>query len=324
LVDLLQFKAQSISTPSRTMKLVDYSSDSESADSEDRAPSPPPAPRPQHATLPKPIKKRILVDLPKPTKETTDHYAALKKRPRPEGGGGGLFSVLPPPKRAKPVSGRSTAGNSDSKLGSSVGGSNEAEKSTPTAPSTEPPTTTAFVPRSAKQKKTTDTSALPSSTKEEPLSLFPLGPELTAKPTPDPTTSTPSTYEPLIAQPILTEPIPHPTEASSPPTAPTTGPTTISTSDLDSFAAHILEGRHRKNRTINIVDYNAGEVYAQNAMEKASGVLREQVAPVRAIGTGRHQLTQLLNNVQDQKESLEESFAKNRRIKKESGAKYGW
>jgi hypothetical protein len=93
---------------------------------------------------------------------------------------------------------------------------------------------------------------------------------------------------------------------------------------LDSFAAHILEGRHRKSRTINITDYNAGEVYLQNAQDKASGLLQEQVAPVRAIGSGRHQLTQLLNNVQDQRESLEEAFAKGRRVKKESGAKYGW
>jgi len=235
--------------------------------------------------------------------------------------------MLPPPKRTKlAVNGGKTGGSGDSSVGNGgVGeaGPSEAEKLTPTE-TKETSTTTAFVPRSTKQKKGTVTSTTKSSTKEEPLSLFPLGPELITKPTSETTPSNPSTYEPLIAQPILPSSVSMEPEIEQASPVPTGGPQTISTSELDSFAAHILEGRHRKSRTINIVDYNAGEVYAQNAIDKASGVLTEQVAPVRAIGTGRHQLTQLLNNVQDQKESLEESFAKNRRIKKESGAKYGW
>jgi hypothetical protein len=36
-----------------------------------------------------------------------------------------------------------------------------------------------------------------------------------------------------------------------------------------------------------------------------------------------HERAQLFNNVQDQRESLEEAFAKGRRVKKESGARYG-
>jgi len=309
-----------------TMKLVDYSSDSNSNDSDDNAPSPPPAPHSlQHATLPKPTKKQILVDLPKPVKAPNDDGAPGKKRPRPERGGG-LFSVLPPPKRTKPaVNGGTLGRNSDSDVGNGAvekAVPSDGEKLTPTEKETI--TTATFVPRSTKQRKGAVTSATRSSTKEEPLSLFPLGPELIIKVERVTAPANPSTYEPLISEPILPTPVSmeQETEPASPVT--TGGPQTISTSELDSFAAHILEGRHRKSRTINIVDYNAGEVYAQNAIEKASGVLREQVAPVRAIGTGRHQLTQLLNNVQDQRESLEESFAKNRKIKKESGAKYGW
>ena len=72
------------------------------------------------------------------------------------------------------------------------------------------------------------------------------------------------------------------------------------------------------------MDYNAAEIYARNAADKASGVLQDQVQPVRAIGSGRHQIHQLLNNVQDQRESLEEAFAEGRRVRKESAAKYGW
>jgi hypothetical protein len=307
------------------MKLVDYSSESESdtEDSPPKHPSPPPAPRPHHAILPKPAKKQILVDLPKPAKEPEEE---VKKRPRPEAGGGGLFSMLPPPKRAKTGVSGGTSGTSGGNgvakpaVGEPERTVLEGEKETPPVP-VEIVKTTAFVPRSTKQKKGTTASTTVSSAKAEPLSLFPLGPELTAKVAPVKSSNT-STYEPLISQPFPPSPEIYEPKDSPPP--PTAGPTTISTSELDSFAAHILEGRHRKNRTINIVEYNAGEVYAQNAADLATGRLREDVAPVRAIGTGRHQLSQLLNNVQDQRESLEEQFAKNRRIKKESGAKYGW
>lgn len=311
------------------MKLVDYSSESESdtEDSPSKHPSPPPAPRPHHATLPKSTKKQIIVHLPKPTKDPKEE---VKKRPRPEpGGGGGLFSMLPPPKRTKTAVNAGTSVTSPGNgLGKPAVGEPEptavdGEKETPPVP-VETVKTTAFVPRSTKQKKGTPARTTVSSTSEEPLSLFPLGPELIAKTAPV-QASDPATYQPLISQPLPPKPAsPDPYEPEDSPPPPASGPTTISTSELDSFSAHILEGRHRKNRTINILEYNAGEVYAQNAADLATGRLREDVQPVRAIGTGRHQLSQLLNNVQDQRESLEEQFAKNRRIKKESGAKYGW
>ena len=297
------------------MKLVDYS-DSEGSDSEENEPtSPPPAPKPHHATLPKKAKKIIMVDLPKPSKPEDDDEQA-RKRVRTDGGGG-LFSMLPPPKRSKPST-NSTVQKEVVVKPDEPEGSNE----TDTVFKQTTPTTT-FMPRSAQQKKG-KTIAKPIENTKPSISLFPLGPELTTKPTPAP--SNPSTYQPLIAQPIP-EPAYEDDYVEEPSfvqdtTAPL--PKHMSTADLDTFAAHILEGRHRKNRTIEIMDYDAGEVYAQNAADKAAGVLQEQIAPVRAIGSGRHQLSQLLNNVQDQRESLEEAFAKGRRVKKESGAKYGW
>jgi hypothetical protein len=260
-----------------------------------------------------------------------------------------LFSVLPPPKRSKGssaaggISGVNGAGNGgllngEKDVGAAVGGggANEetgermGESAIAGAGATKP---AAFVPRSAQIKKgkgptkprppTTTTT-----TTTAAISLFPLGPDLTPNPT-LPSTN-PSTYEPLIAQPLPPSPPyepahdPSPITHHPPSTSTPSNTSQISTSDLDAFAAHILEGRHRKNRTITITDYNAGEVYLQNAADKASGALQDLVAPVRAIGSGRHQLSQLLNNVQDQRESLEEAFAKGRRVKKESGAKYGW
>jgi hypothetical protein len=296
------------------MKLVDYSdSDSETSPSDEEPSSPPPAPKPQHATLPpKKPKKQIIVDLPKPSKDDDDGPA--RKRPRTEGGKGGLFATLPPPKRSKPVVNQALK-EAEVKHGV-TGGENVIPASVETIPQA-PPTT--FAPRSAQAKKSKTIPAKQTPPKPS-VSLFPLGPDLLSKPTPKP--SYPSTYEPLITQPII--PSPEPVEDTFIPDTTTPPPTHISTADLDQFAAHILEGRHRKHRMVEIMDYNAGDVYAQNVADKASGILQDQVQPVRAIGSGRHQLTQLLNNVQQQKDSLEEQFAEGRRVKKESGAKYGW
>ena len=218
--------------------------------------------------------------------------------------------MLPPPKRSKPT----TNGNSAKEEVVDVKPVLETDEASVTV------TPTTFMPRSTQAKKG---KPVAKPTPKPSISLFPLGPELAVKPS-APKSSNPSTYEPIIAQPLPPIIDPPPSEPEFIPDTTAPPPATLSTADLDTFAAHILEGRHRKNRTIEIVDYNAGEMYAQNAADKASGVLQEQVAPVRAIGTGRHQLTQLLNNVQDQRESLEEAFAKGRRVKKESAAKYGW
>ena len=196
-------------------------------------------------------------------------------------------------------------------------------------PATAGSTSTGFVPRSTIAKKGKGSGkSMPPTKPPESIDLFPLAAEPPSSKSPIPIAN-PSSYQPLITQSLPTDPLPYyppdhddPTESPIPDTA--SGLSSIETSSLSSFAAHILEGRHRKNRTIQVTDYNAGEVYAQNAMDKLTGALQEQVAPVRAIGSGRHQLSQLLNNVQDQRESLEEAFAKGRRVKKESGAKYGW
>lgn len=297
------------------MKLVDYS-DSEGSDSENEVSSPPPAPKPQPAAPPsKSTKKQIIVDLPKPSR--TEDEAPLKKRPRTEAAAG-LFSILPPPKRSKPT-GTDELLKETSNVEKSVDQNGGETK--PVAKETQ--STPTFIPRSAQAKKAKATSkSAESGPKTASVSLFPLGPDLISKPVAS-TPSNPSTYEPLIAQPIPEVELPvEPPSLILDTTAPP--PSTLTTADLDNYAAHILEGRHRKNRTIEIVDYNAAEMYAQNAADKASGLLQEQIAPVRAIGTGRHQITQLLNNVQDQRDSLEEAFAKGKRVRKESAAKYGW
>jgi Mitotic checkpoint regulator, MAD2B-interacting len=316
------------------MKLIDYSdsdaSDSDGEQSQNSTPiphSPPPAPKPHHAELPKkPAKRQIVVDLPKPIR-TEDE--PKPKRVKTEGSeGSGLFSMLPPPKRSKPTAKPATENGvaKDDGVKDDVQ-SGQTERET-VAPELAPAPVKTFMPRSAQAKKGKPTPKPAEKPAAPAVSLFPLGPDLISQPTRSEAPANPSTYEPLITHPVQAQEEAYEDESfvldttAPPPAAGSTS--TLSTADLDTFAAHILEGRHRKNRTIQIMDYNAAEVYAQNAADKAAGVLQEQIAPVRAIGSGRHQLTQLLNNVQDQKESLEEQFAKNRRIKKESAAKYGW
>jgi Mitotic checkpoint regulator, MAD2B-interacting len=339
-------------TPALTMKLVDYSDSEpedelEVSDKENPASpvpsSPPPAPRLHHANLPpnststaaktaakkKPTGKRqiIIDDLPKPSAlSASEDGAPAQKRVKREGAGGsGLFATLPPPKRTKPPPPKPAENVEPLEAETRANDVQSLHKEETEMPA---PSVTSFMPRSAKSSKSTKIQLATVKPPTPPISLFPLGPDLTSKPIPI-GTPTPASYQPLIANSITRVQQPLAEEFDEEPfipdtTAPLPSNSTLSTSELDAFAAHILEGRHRKNRAIQIKDYNAGEVYAQNAADRASGALQEQIAPVRAIGTGRHQLTQLLNNVQDQRESLEEAFAKGRRIKKESAAKYGW
>src|SRR5277367_6702959 len=197
------------------MNLVDYS-DSESSDSEEeKIGSPPPAPKPQHAILPtkRPVKKQIIVDLPKSSRaDDDDDDEPLKKRARPNGqGGGGLFSILPPPKRSKPST-NGTPKAVDSQV-SSVETSGQVvvePVDTETPPPAKVVTTTSFMPRStqAKKKVTQPKQPEPISKPTPPISLFPLGPDLISKPSQPKTSSTPSTYQPLITKPLPQEPFP--------------------------------------------------------------------------------------------------------------------
>ncbi|RYP12897.1 hypothetical protein DL765_007113 [Monosporascus sp. GIB2] len=72
-----------------------------------------------------------------------------------------------------------------------------------------------------------------------------------------------------------------------------------------------------------VVNFNTDLEYAHNEELRASGE-QQTYNPVRAIAPGKHNLRQLVNNVQSQREALEESFAKAKSNKNEAGAKYGW
>jgi len=73
-----------------------------------------------------------------------------------------------------------------------------------------------------------------------------------------------------------------------------------------------------------VINFNTDREYAANEELRASGEAQPAFNPVRAIAPGKHNLRQLVNQVQNQKDALEESFAKGHRNRSEASAKYGW
>ncbi|KXJ97568.1 mitotic checkpoint regulator, MAD2B-interacting-domain-containing protein [Microdochium bolleyi] len=73
-----------------------------------------------------------------------------------------------------------------------------------------------------------------------------------------------------------------------------------------------------------VINFNTDREYAANEELRASGEAQPTYNPVRAIAPGKHNLRQLVNQVQNQRDALEESFATGHRNRSEASAKYGW
>lgn len=90
-----------------------------------------------------------------------------------------------------------------------------------------------------------------------------------------------------------------------------------------------LFGRQRGGRggqgqsAMKVINFNMDKEYLHNEELRAAG---EQVAlnPVRAIAPGKHSLKQLVNAAVQQKDALEESFAKGKSNRQEASSRYGW
>lgn len=84
-------------------------------------------------------------------------------------------------------------------------------------------------------------------------------------------------------------------------------------------------GAPSKATAKSVINFNLDQEYRHNEELRQSGALdQQQHNPLRAIKPGKHSLQQLVNQVQGQRDALEENFAKNRATKKQSGAKYGF
>jgi hypothetical protein len=72
-----------------------------------------------------------------------------------------------------------------------------------------------------------------------------------------------------------------------------------------------------------VINFDTEREYAHNEVLRASGE-QQTHNPVRAIAPGKHNLRQLVNQVQNQRDALEESFAKGKAKQSEAESRYGW
>ncbi|CAN6611559.1 hypothetical protein TRVA0_004S04280 [Trichomonascus vanleenenianus] len=78
-----------------------------------------------------------------------------------------------------------------------------------------------------------------------------------------------------------------------------------------------------KAETDKVIEFNADDFYQHNIDLKRRGELQERKAPIRAIGSGKHQLSAVIANAQREHEGLEEKYAQTRKKKQQSRTKYG-
>ncbi|OTA66427.1 hypothetical protein K449DRAFT_410304 [Hypoxylon sp. EC38] len=100
-----------------------------------------------------------------------------------------------------------------------------------------------------------------------------------------------------------------------------------SSMNLSAAARRELFGRSGDASSLSssrVVNFDTDREYAHNEMLRASGQLQPTYNPVRALAPGKHNLRQLVSQVQNQREALEESFAKGKSNRNEAGSKYGW
>ncbi|PTB67820.1 hypothetical protein BBK36DRAFT_1114110 [Trichoderma citrinoviride] len=149
------------------------------------------------------------------------------------------------------------------------------------------------------------------------------------------------TYEPLFETGEATDPwgangldeySQHVNSGQMPATV-ATGTSSNTTESLDSVADDLnlsaaarreLFGRGGSGQTAKkLINFNMDQEYQHNEELRAAG--DQQIHnPVRAIHGGKHSLRQLVQNVSNQREALEESFAKGRSNRREASSRYGW
>ncbi|PKK49257.1 hypothetical protein CI102_7059 [Trichoderma harzianum] len=94
--------------------------------------------------------------------------------------------------------------------------------------------------------------------------------------------------------------------------------------NLSAAARRELFGRGGQNQTAQkLINFNMDQEYQHNEELRAAGE-QQTHNPVRAIASGKHSLQQLVRNVSNQREALEESFAKGRSNRREASSRYGW
>ncbi|KAK2050452.1 hypothetical protein LZ31DRAFT_146110 [Colletotrichum somersetense] len=144
------------------------------------------------------------------------------------------------------------------------------------------------------------------------------------------------TYEPLFATEQPTDNGYADYAAQAGWSAPTTAPDGANSLDdiaddlnLSAAARRELFGRQKgggvgaPQTASRVINFNMDKEYQHNEELRAAG--QQQIHnPVRSIAPGKHSLRQLVNQVQNQREALEDSFAKGKSNRKEASSRYGW
>jgi hypothetical protein len=173
--------------------------------------------------------------------------------------------------------------------------------------------------------KTSPPIAEPTPPPPKKVSLFSMREQPEPSPTPIPEEEL---HDPIDNDP---DPSPYTNDINYPPSQPTPSePETLSslatTLNLTPSQRRQLLGRNATNASaIKVTNFSTDAEYLANeSVRHNASAAAMQHNPVRAIASGKHSLSQLVNSAVTQKEALEESFAAGKRNKKAVGDKYGW
>ena len=155
-------------------------------------------------------------------------------------------------------------------------------------------------------------------------------------------------YEPLIYNSAPSGPAPgpapppdtQPDSLSSHPSQPQPTPNQAEPQSLENIASDLnlsqsemrqllgRRGQETSRGAPKVLTFNTDQEYKSNAeyisVASDAELASQQHNPVRSIAPGKHNLQQLVNQVSNQRDALEDSFASGKRNRKEAGSRYGW
>lgn len=193
----------------------------------------------------------------------------------------------------------------------------------------------------ARKKKTKEAAMAAAAPPSAPASAAAVPASAPAKPAPllfsmhgeearEPPARPTGAYEPLFEAGL------RPPEPGAPPSRPPPPPPPTTAASLDSVADDLklsaaarrdLFGRGGGGAAAaavgRVVNFNTDQEYAHNEAVRAAGDQHVH-QPVRALQGGKHSLRQLVQNVHNQRDALEDSFAKGKSNRKDASSRYGW
>lgn len=212
------------------------------------------------------------------------------------------------------------------------------KKNTAAKPKSIPAAAPPKQPAELAESKTAGPPAAPPKKKQK-VSLFSLG-EDAAEPAGEPEPST-NSYAPMFEDSVTEDAVYSDYASYQPPEAyaqPTSVAAGSQDQSLDSIANDLnlsaaarreLFGRGgsaaaQSATASKVINFNLDQEYRSNEEMRASGELQAPAKAVKGIAPGKHNLRQLVNAVQSQREALEDSFVQNKAKQADASSRYGW